>query len=134
MARQLFVNLPVSDLAKTVDFFTQLGFTFDANFTDESATCMIINDQAFAMLLVQDRFSEFTSKEICDTTTHTEVLLAVSVDSRRSVDELVSAALDAGGRPANDPQDHGFMYSRSFQDLDSHIWEVLWMDPEGVPQ
>lgn len=134
MARKIFVNLPVKDLSKSVDFFTQLGFAFDPNFTDESATCMIISDEAFAMLLVEDRFKDFTNKDICDTTTHTEAILALSADSRQQVDDLVNKALAAGGQPSNDPMDHGFMYGWSFQDIDGHLWEVMYMDPGALGQ
>lgn len=134
MARKIFVNLPVSDLGASVDFFTQLGFEFNAQFTDERATCMIINDDAAVMLLVADRFQEFTKKAVADSTTHTEAILALSADSREQVDEMVNRALAAGGKPANDPMDHGFMYGWSFQDLDGHLWEVLYMDPDAVEQ
>jgi predicted lactoylglutathione lyase len=134
MARKIFVNLPVKDLSKSVDFFTQLGFAFDPNFTDESATCMIISDEAFAMLLVEDRFKDFTNKDICDATTHTEAILALSADSRQQVDDLVNKALAAGGQPSNDPMDRGFMYGWSFQDIDGHLWEVMYMDPGALGQ
>lgn len=133
-SRKIFVNLAVKDLGKAVEFFTQLGFSFDPQFTDEHATCMIVSDEAFVMLLAEDRFKDFTKKEIVDSTTHTEAILALSADSKEAVDELVNKALAAGGQPANDPMDHGFMYGWSFQDLDGHLWEVLWMDPSAVPE
>jgi uncharacterized protein len=133
MARQLFVNLPVRDLKKSIDFFSQLGFTFNPKFTDESATCMILSDQAYVMLLVRERFADFTRKEICDTTSHTEALLAISCASRSEVDDLVNRAIAAGGKHAVEPQDHGFMYGWSFYDLDGHHWEVFWMDPDAQP-
>ncbi len=129
-SRKIFVNLAVKDLDKSVDFFTRLGFAFDPRFTDEQATCMIISDEAFVMLLVEDRFKDFVKKEICDATTHTEAVLALSAESREQVDDLVHKALAAGGEPANDPMDHGFMYGWSFYDLDGHLWEVLWMEEE----
>ncbi len=132
--RKIFVNLAVKDLDKTVDFFTKLGFEFNAQFTDESATCMIINEDAAVMLLIEDRFKDFTKKSVCDSITHTEAIVALSADSREQVDEIVNKALAAGGQPANDPMDHGFMYGWSFQDLDGHLWEVLHMDPTAVPQ
>ena len=132
MARKLFVNLPVRDLSRSVDFFTELGFTFNPNFTDETATCMIVSEQAFVMLLVANRFADFTKKQICDTSTHTEALLSISCESRAEVDALVQRALAAGGKHAMEPQDHGFMYGRSFYDLDGHHWEVMWMDPKAV--
>ena len=131
--RKLFVNLPVRDLKRSVDFFTELGFTFNPNFTDETATCMIVSDEAFVMLLVRDRFGDFTRKQICDTTTHTEALMSISCASRAEVDALVAKAIAAGGKHAMDPQDHGFMYGWSFYDPDGHHWEVFWMDPEANP-
>ncbi len=128
-SRKVFINLPVQDLQRSVDFFTRLGLTFDPRFTDENATCMVISEEAYAMALVRDRFGDFTSKQICDTSSQTEVLLALSADSRAEVDRLVDTALSDGGRAAGDPQDHGVMYGRSFQDPDGHTWEVFWMDP-----
>ena len=131
-SRKIFVNLAVKDLDKAVEFFTRLGFSFDPRFTDENATCMIVSEEAFVMLLVRDRFKDFTKKEIADSTTHTEAILAVSAESREAVDELAETALAAGAQPANDPMELGFMYGRSFQDLDGHLWEVMWMDPSAV--
>lgn len=130
--RKIFVNLAVKDLDKSVEFFTNLGFSFDPRFTDEQATCMVISEEAFVMLLVEDRFRDFTKKELTDPTTHTEAILALSAESREGVDQLVNKALAAGGRPANDPMDHDFMYGWSFQDLDDHLWEVVWMDPSAL--
>ncbi|MGC5776436.1 VOC family protein [Paenibacillus pabuli] len=132
-AKQIFVNLPVKDLKKSVEFFTKVGFEFNANFTDESATCMIIGDNIYAMLLVEDRFQSFISKKISNAAETTEVIVALSVESREQVDVIVQAALDAGGKPSNDPQDHGFMYGWSFQDLDDHLWEVSYMDLSSFP-
>ncbi len=131
-SRKIFVNLAVKDLDRAVDFFTRIGFSFDQRFTDEQATCMIVSDEAFVMLLVEGRFKDFTTKEIADSTTHTEAILALSAESREDVDELVRKALAAGGRPANDPMDQGFMYGWSFQDPDGHLWEVFWMDPSAI--
>ena len=133
-SRKIFVNLPVRNLDTSVEFFTNLGFTFDPRFTDESGTCMVVSDEAFVMLLVQDRFRDFTSKALCDSTTHIEAILAVSADSREQVDQLADTALAAGGQPANEPMDHDFMYGRSFHDPDGHLWEVIWMDPSAVDQ
>lgn len=132
-AKQIFVNLPVQDLKKSVEFFTKVGFEFDANFTDESATCMIIGDNIYAMLLVEERFQSFISKKISNAADTTEVIVALSVDSREQVDAIVQAALDAGAKPSNEPQDHGFMYGWSFQDLDDHLWEVSYMDLSAFP-
>jgi predicted lactoylglutathione lyase len=133
-SRKLFVNLPVRDLERSVDFFTKLGFSFDQRFTDAQATCMVISDEAFVMLLVEERFKEFTKKQICNTTTHTEGLFALSTGSRAEVDAMVKTALAAGGSHAADPVDHGFMYAWSFYDLDGHHWEVVHMDPQALAQ
>ena len=132
-AKQIFVNLPVKDLKKSIEFFTNVGFEFNANFTDESATCMIIGDNIYAMLLVEERFQSFINKEISNAANTAEVIVALSVDSREEVDTIVQAALDAGAKPYNDPQDHGFMYGWSFQDLDDHLWEVTYMDLSAFP-
>lgn len=134
VARKIFVNLPVKSLEKSVDFFTQLGFEFNPQFTDEKATCMVLSDEAFVMLLVEDFFTTFTNKDICDSTTQVEAIFALSADSKEQVDDLVNAALAAGAQPANDPLDQGFMYGWSFQDLDGHLWEIIWMDPSHVQQ
>jgi uncharacterized protein len=130
--RKIFVNLPVRDLKRAIEFFTKLGFTFNPQFTDENATCMIVSDDAYVMLLVRDRFKDFTKKQICDTATHTEGLFALTCESRAEVDTLVKTAIAAGGTHAQDPMDHGFMYGWSFYDLDGHHWEVFWMDPAAV--
>jgi hypothetical protein len=132
-SRKIFVNLPVKDLTASVDFFTALGFTFDPAFTDEQATCMVVSDEAFVMLLVEPRFKDFATKDISDASSSTEVIIAVSASSREEVDQLADTALGAGGSPAKEPMDMGFMYGRSFSDLDGHSWEVMWMDPSAVP-
>lgn len=132
MGRKLFINLPVADLDKSVAFFTSLGFEFNPQFTDENATSMIIGEDAYAMLLVKPFFSTFTSKAIADTSTTAEAIIAISADSRAEVDDLTAKAFAAGATKFNDPQDHGFMYGTSFQDLDGHLWEVIWMDPATV--
>jgi uncharacterized protein len=132
-SRKLFVNLAVRNLKRSVDFFSTLGFTFDPKFTDDHATCMIVSDEAFVMLLEQDFFRGFTRNQLCDTSTHTEALFALSCASRTEVDELVAAAVAAGGKHAMEPQDHGFMYGWSFYDPDGHHWEVFWMDPDANP-
>jgi predicted lactoylglutathione lyase len=133
MATQIYLNLPVKDLNRSVEFFTELGFSFNPDFTDENATCMIINDDAYVMLLVEGFFKTFTSKEIVDSTKSTEAIVAFSVDSREAVDETVRKALAAGGTPSQEAQDYGFMYNHTFQDPDGHLWEVMWMDPAGPP-
>ncbi|MBC6314725.1 VOC family protein [Listeria grandensis] len=130
--KMLFVNLAVKDLDKSVEFFTALGFEFNPQFTDENATCMILNENTFIMLLVEKFFQNFTKKEIADSTKTTEAIIAISADDRAGVDEIVEKALAAGGTVSNDKTDEGFMYSWSFQDIDGHLWEVVYMDPSAV--
>ena len=132
MPTKIFVNLPVRDLQRSIDFFTRLGYRFNQQFTDETATCMIITDDIFAMLLTEEKFKSFTPKEICDAKKYSEVLVALSFDSRAEVDAIVRKAVSAGGTTYNEPQDHGFMYAHGFQDPDGHIWEVFYMDPSFV--
>jgi len=134
MANQIFVNLPVKNLDKSVEFFTKLGFSFNPQFTNEEATLMIIEENISVMLLVEKFFKTFTNKEITDTATTTEVILCLSADNREKVDELVDKAMAAGASPSNFAQDQGFMYGRSFQDLDGHLWEVMYMDPTALTQ
>lgn len=134
MSTKIFVNLPVNDLEKSKEFFTRLGYSFNPQFSDENAACLVISDEIFAMLLVEPFFKSFTKKEIADSRTSTEVMIALSAESREQVDDLTDKALAAGGQPAGDPQDHGFMYGRSFYDLDDHHWEVVWMDPAAAQQ
>ena len=133
MSRMLFVNLPVQDLTKSVDFFTRLGFAFNQQFTDEHASCLVVSEQTCVMLLARSYFATFTSKDVADTATQTGVILTVSAASRGEVDALVDKALALGGGVAKEPSDEGVMYGRSFYDLDGHAWEVMWMDP-GVIQ
>ena len=121
MVKQIFVNLPVKDLNKTVEFFTKLGFKFNPQFTDDNATCMIISENIFAMLLIEKFFKTFTKNEICDAKKSTEVLLALTVDSRKEVDDMISKAMKAGGKEPREPQDHGWMYGRSFEDLNGMV-------------
>ncbi|MBT2763976.1 VOC family protein [Paenibacillus sp. ISL-20] len=128
----IFVNLPVKDLERTKDFFSKIGFEFNAQFTDKNAACLVIGDNIFAMLLTEDYFKTFTKKDLSNATNTTEVILALSAESREQVDEIVNAALSAGGSPSNDPVDHGFMYGWSFQDPDGHLWEVMYMDQSQV--
>lgn len=134
MATQIFVNLPVKDLEASIAFFTQLGFHFNPQFTDETATCMIVSETIFVMLLTHEKFQTFTPKAICDATKSTEVLVCLSVESRATVDDQVRKAVAAGGSTYNEPQDHGFMYAHGFQDLDGHIWELIYMEPSAVNQ
>ncbi|GAA1501678.1 VOC family protein [Streptomyces synnematoformans] len=132
MPHKIFVNLPVKDLDRSKAFFTALGYRFDENFTDENATCLVITDDIYAMLLTEPFFKGFTKNEIADTATATEAILALSVDDRAAVDEIVDKALAAGGTVANEPNDQGFMYGRSFLDPDGHQWEIFWMDPAAA--
>ena len=132
MATKIFVNLPVKDLKQSIEFFTKLGYTFNPQFTDETATCMIVAEDIYVMLLTHDKFKTFTPKKICDATKSTEVLVCLSCESRAQVDEQVRKAVAAGGTTYNEPQDHGFMYGHGFQDLDGHIWELMWMDPNAI--
>ena len=134
MPTKIFVNLPVKDLQRSMDFFAHLGFSFNPQFTDDKAACMVIReDTIFAMLITEPFFKTFTKKEISDATKTTEVLLAMDVDSREAVDEMVRNAVQAGGSIYMDPQDHGWMYGHSFADPDGHQWEVLYMDASAIP-
>jgi uncharacterized protein len=132
MSHKIFVNLPVKDLKRSMAFFEQLGFRFNAQFTDNTAACMVIADDIYAMLLTHAKFKTFTKKEIADATKSTEVLTALSLESKAEVDDLVGTALEAGGIELGDLMDFGFMYGRSFDDLDGHTWEIFWMDPNHV--
>jgi uncharacterized protein len=132
MATSIFVNLPVKNLDKTKAFFTALGYNFNPQFTNESAACMVISDTIFAMLLTEPFFQGFTDKQITDTQKSKEVLLALSTDSREGVDDMVDKAIAAGGNEPRPALDHGFMYTRSFDDLDGHTWEIFWMNPNHV--
>lgn len=134
MATKIFVNLPVNDLNKSIEFFTKLGFTFNPKFTDENATCMIIGENIFAMLVVQRFFKTFINKEISDATKTTEAIIALTTESREKVDELVYKAMKAGATASMPSQDHGWMYVKSFQDLDGHMWEVFYMDEAAIPK
>lgn len=133
MPTKIFVNLPVRDLDKSKAFFAKLGFTFNQQFTDETAACMVISADIYAMLLTHAKFKQFTRKEIADATKTTEVLTALSMDSKDEVNGLVDKALASGATEARPPMDHGFMFERSFNDLDGHIWEIFYMDPSAVP-
>ena len=132
MITNIFVNLPVKDLNKTVEFFTKLGFTFNPQFTDENATCMIVGNDIFVMLLVEKFFKTFTKKEISDVSKNTEVIVALSTQSREEVDQMMEKVVGAGGKESRDPQDHGWMYGRSFEDIDGHLWEIFYMDETAI--
>ena len=133
MATQIFVNLPVRNLKQSVAFFTHLGYTFNPQFTDDNATCMIVAENIFVMLLVERFFQTFTSKALCDATRQTEVLVCLSCDSRKDVDDMVGKALATGGTSPKPAVDHGFMYQHGYQDLDGHIWELIYMDANAAP-
>ena len=128
MTTKIFLNLPVKDLNKTKEFFTKLDFSFDPKYTNENATCMVVGTDIFVMLLVEKFFKTFTKKEICDTTKNTEVIVALSAESREKVDQTIKKVVEAGGREYREPQDHEWMYGRSFEDINGHIWELIYMD------
>jgi len=133
-AKQIFVNLPVKDLDKSIEFFKHMGYTFNPQFTDETATCMVIDENIFAMLITHKRFKDFTKKEIADAHKTTEVLICLSCDSKEQVDAMVSSAIGAGGKEHRETEDYGWMYNRSIEDLDGHVWEYAWMDMNKFPQ
>jgi predicted lactoylglutathione lyase len=128
MNRKIYVNIAVKNLDQSTHFFKQLGFDFNPQFSDRSASCLIISDDIFVMLLSEERFQSFTPKILCNSQTHTEALLCISCASRAEVGHIVSKALTAGGSIYNEAQDHGFMYAHGFQDLDGHIWELIYME------
>lgn len=129
MKTNLFVNLPVKNLDRSVDFFTKVGFTFNPQYTDEKGTCMVIGEDIYVMLLAQEYFRTFTKKQVYDAAKGTEVILALSAESREKVDEIVHRATDAGANTPTSKQDLGFMYGWGFEDLDGHLWEVFYMEP-----
>lgn len=132
MARQIIVNLPVKNLGESMTFFKSLGFSFNSQFTDDKAACMIISQNIYAMFITEPYFKTFTKKEICDASKHTEVLIALDAASRTEVDEIINKAVKAGGTTYMKPQDHGWMYGHSFADLDGHQWEILYMDENAL--
>ncbi|MCM2296611.1 VOC family protein [Rhodoferax sp.] len=133
MFRQIFINLAVKDMARTQTFFTALGLTFNQRFTNEKGACLEIGENFYAMLLVEPFFQGFTKKPVSDANQTTEVILALSVDSRAEAEEVIAKAVAAGATTPNPPQDHGFMYQHGFADLDGHQWEVFWMDDAAAP-
>ncbi len=132
MSTKMFVNLPVTDLKKTMDFYTALGFTFNPQFTDDTAACMVISEHNYAMLLTHAKWKQFTSKPIPDAHETTGVLIALALDSKEAVDAIVEKAVKAGGTEPRPKQDHSFMVQRTFEDLDGHTWEPFFMDPAHV--
>ena len=132
MSRMIFINLPVADLKASTAFYEAAGATQNPTFSDETAACMVFSETIFVMLLTHEKFASFTSRPIGDRST-VHALLCLSCDSRADVEAQLAAAVSAGGRPDPTPvQDHGFMYGRSFEDLDGHIWEIMWMDPAAT--
>ncbi len=131
MSTKIFVNLPVRDLGRSITFFKALGWTFNLQFTDETAASLVISDDIYAMLLTHQKFSEFTNKKIADSST-AEALIAIGVDHKDDVDRIVDAALKAGAQEPKPAQDYGFMRLRCFLDLDGHHWEIFYMDPAHV--
>jgi uncharacterized protein len=134
MSRNTFINLPVKDLARTTRFFNEVGFSFNQQFTNEDATCMIISDETYAMLVVEPFFKGFTQQDITDTSTSREVIVGLSAESKQEVDERVDKALAAGGQSLGDAQDDGVMYMRGFRDPDGHQWSFIHMDMSAIPQ
>jgi predicted lactoylglutathione lyase len=130
--RKMFLNLPVADLDRSVAFFTALGFAFNPQFTDETATCMLVGEDAYVMLLTRPKFEDFTVKPLADAATATGAIVALSAASREEADAFADTALANGGSPAKEPMDMGFMYGRSFADPDGHHWEIFWMDPAAI--
>lgn len=131
--RKLFVNIPVSDLQRSITFFEALGFSFNTHFTDATATCMLVGEDAYFMLLTRERFAGFAKRPQGDPAKETNALFSLSASSREEVNRIVKTAVAAGGSHAAEPQDHGFMYGWSFYDPDGHHWEVFWMDPNALP-
>ena len=132
MSTKVFVNLPVADLKKSMEFFKTLGFAFNPQFTDDNAACMVISEHNYAMLLTHAFFKGFVTKPLVDAHKSTEVLIALGLDSKAAVDDMVAKAVKAGGKEPRPQQDHGFMFQRTFEDLDGHTWEPFWMDPSHV--
>ena len=134
VATQIFVNLPVKNLKGSMEFFTKLGYSFNPQFTDETAACMVVSEDIYVMLLTEEKFKEFTPKPICDAKKSTEVLLCLSCESRENVNDLVSKAVAAGGPTYAEFKDYGFMYQHGFQDPNGHIWELIYMEPSTIKQ
>jgi predicted lactoylglutathione lyase len=133
MHQMIFVNLPVKNVARTKAFFASLGYTFDPRFSNDTALSMKLGENLFAMLLHEDFFKTFTKKPVADAAKTTEAIVCLSCQSREEVDALVAKAVAAGATTPNPKQDHGFMYGHGFEDLDGHVWELMWMDPNGMP-
>ncbi|WP_406196607.1 VOC family protein [Streptomyces sp. NBC_01017] len=130
--QMIFVNLPVNDLGASKKFFTELGYSINEQFSDDTTASVVISETIVAMVHTHEKYAQFTKKQITDATKSSEVLIALSSESREKVDELVEKAVAAGGSVTGETQDHGFMYGRAFDDLDGHTWEVVWMDPSAI--
>lgn len=133
MKTEIFLNLPVKDLNRSIAFFTELGFSFNPKFTDDKGSCLIIGENINAMLLVEEFYKTFTNKQICDTATSSEVLISISVETPEKVDEMIAKAVKAGGSEYMKTQDYGWMYHRTFLDIDGHHWEIFFMDKSKIP-
>jgi uncharacterized protein len=133
MNKKIFVNLPVKDLGESTEFFNKLGFSFNQDFTSDTGTAMVVSDDISIMLLTEEFFQTFSKKEIVDTSKYTEVLIALTVDSREEADLMVEKAIEAGGIAANEPYDYGWMYGTSFRDIDGHMWELTYIDASKLP-
>lgn len=134
MSTQIFVNLPVKDLDKSMAFYKNLGFEFNPKFTDETAACMVISEANYAMLLTHEKFAGFGPNPIGDAHAQTAVMIAISLDSREAVDDMTAKAVASGGKTFRDVEDHGFMYGHAFQDPDGHVWEPFFMEPDAMPR
>ena len=134
MVKQIFINLPIKDLNKTKEFFTKIGFKFNQKFTDENAACLILGENIFSMFLIEKFFKRFTKKEISNYKSNAEVINALSVNSKKEVDEILNKVIKAGGKEPRETQDHGWMYGRSFEDIDGHLWEVFFIDKSQMPK
>lgn len=130
--QMIFLNLPVNDLGASKKFFTELGYSINEQFSDDTTASVVISETIVAMVHTHEKYAQFTKKQIADATKTSEVLIALSSESREKVDELVEKAVAAGGSATGETQDHGFMYGRAFDDLDGHTWEVVWMDPSAI--
>lgn len=133
MATKIFINLPVKDLNKSISFFSELGFSFNQQFTNDKGTCLIIGENINVMLLLEEFYATFTSKQICNAQTTSEVLISISLETRTIVDEMIAKAVMAGGTEYTETKDYGWMYQRTFLDIDGHHWEVFFMDESQIP-
>ncbi len=134
MGKSVFINLPVKDLAKSMDFFAKIGWPHNPQFTDETAASIVISDTIYAMVMTHEKFASFVDKPIADLKTTVGALIAISVDTTDEMHQIVDAALAAGGRESKPPQDYGFMQARTFEDLDGQTWEIVWMNMAAIPQ